>query len=416
MDRITASFKVVTPMFMGGADPLGVAELRLPSLKGVLRYWYRAVVYTRYRDWAKVKQAEDTLWGSTGGQARFLMRLEGQKVRQGASREGVDDRFWNNPGVAYLAYGLDKQDDQGDEGRDGAVRQTGGRGAGARGRRREPEGEIRNSVSPGSTFNLVLTGRPRTSTCCQENLDNVNDIVNSLVALGLFGGLGARSRRGMGSVSLEALEVNGQPRWHAPASLEELKKSILQFFAGLGELPGGLPDYTAFSRHTRVFLRKPSSPRRGDSRPYGSALRDMGYKLLNYRKTFTEDKELAKAAALGEKVDYHPEKVVFGLPHNYFFRDEGADLRITATGREGDPGDTFRRASPLFIKFHQVGATIVPMLTVIPSRFLPAGARILLENHAQVSSLVDCQVGEDSFKLIHDFVGQDYFWRWSPDA
>ncbi|MFZ1105749.1 MAG: type III-B CRISPR module RAMP protein Cmr1 [Hyphomicrobiaceae bacterium] len=44
MHRIEAEFEIVTPMFLGGADPKGSAELRAASIKGALRFWWRAGV------------------------------------------------------------------------------------------------------------------------------------------------------------------------------------------------------------------------------------------------------------------------------------------------------------------------------------------------------------------------------------
>lgn len=43
MDRLTVTLKAVTPMFLGGAEPNKIAELRAPSIKGALRFWYRAI-------------------------------------------------------------------------------------------------------------------------------------------------------------------------------------------------------------------------------------------------------------------------------------------------------------------------------------------------------------------------------------
>ncbi len=41
MKTIEASFEIVTPMFISGADD--VADLRPPSIKGALRFWWRAL-------------------------------------------------------------------------------------------------------------------------------------------------------------------------------------------------------------------------------------------------------------------------------------------------------------------------------------------------------------------------------------
>ncbi|WP_201721812.1 type III-B CRISPR module RAMP protein Cmr1 [Desulfotomaculum copahuensis] len=40
--RITFECRVLTPMFIAGADGL-TPEFRAPSLKGAMRFWWRAV-------------------------------------------------------------------------------------------------------------------------------------------------------------------------------------------------------------------------------------------------------------------------------------------------------------------------------------------------------------------------------------
>jgi len=40
MEKLEVTFRIVTPMFLGGADPNIQAELRPPSIKGAMRYWY----------------------------------------------------------------------------------------------------------------------------------------------------------------------------------------------------------------------------------------------------------------------------------------------------------------------------------------------------------------------------------------
>jgi CRISPR-associated protein Cmr1 len=39
---LEATFRIVTPLFLGGAKPNDCAELREASIKGALRFWYRA--------------------------------------------------------------------------------------------------------------------------------------------------------------------------------------------------------------------------------------------------------------------------------------------------------------------------------------------------------------------------------------
>lgn len=43
MEKLTVTLKTVTPMFLGGANPNDTAELRAPSIKVALMFWYRAI-------------------------------------------------------------------------------------------------------------------------------------------------------------------------------------------------------------------------------------------------------------------------------------------------------------------------------------------------------------------------------------
>lgn len=79
---LTATFAVTTPLFLGGADlQNGRPELRPPSIKGVLRFWWRALAWSRHDgDLSKIHSAEAELFGAagdakTGGQASFLLRM-----------------------------------------------------------------------------------------------------------------------------------------------------------------------------------------------------------------------------------------------------------------------------------------------------------------------------------------------------
>lgn len=43
MASLQLELTVVTPAFVGGADPNDHSELRPPSIKGQLRFWHRAI-------------------------------------------------------------------------------------------------------------------------------------------------------------------------------------------------------------------------------------------------------------------------------------------------------------------------------------------------------------------------------------
>src|SRR5262245_51634695 len=77
VERITATFEIVTPMFMGGADPKRSCELRVPSIKGALRFRWRALAWSRFEGQLKdIHKEEARLFGSaTVGRSSFSVAL-----------------------------------------------------------------------------------------------------------------------------------------------------------------------------------------------------------------------------------------------------------------------------------------------------------------------------------------------------
>lgn len=104
MYTLKATYRVVTPLFAGGADQQSSAELRAPAFKGVLRFWYRAVALPFCKgDRHEVRKQEKELFGSTDGQASFMLKIDavdppGDPVPAGTR--------WDSLGSAYLGYGV----------------------------------------------------------------------------------------------------------------------------------------------------------------------------------------------------------------------------------------------------------------------------------------------------------------------
>lgn len=73
--RIHKEFEVevVTPMFLGGAN-VTRAELRVPSLKGMLRFWWRAT--SGDNDLPAMKRREGELFGDTSDRAPFSVSVD----------------------------------------------------------------------------------------------------------------------------------------------------------------------------------------------------------------------------------------------------------------------------------------------------------------------------------------------------
>jgi len=393
MRKIEATYYVATPLFLGGAennnkakgrpqagrdskkkwgaDNTVKAELRPPSLKGLLRFWFRASAWPQLRSIENVWKEERSLFGSTKSQGKFLLSVTERKGLD----EGGSGEEWKRSGLAYLGYGPV-----------------------------EKGKTTRPYLRHGGQFTVELILARDVSD------QQVDFLIKSLKALGLFGGAGARSRKGLGSLSLVSLLLDGKKIWSAPVSFQELKEKIKDYLASLG-LEGAsaeaaaLPPYTAFSPKAKVYLKE------GGRDPL-DLLDNIGKEMLRYRsyglkmgdrhvlfsrepaeQNFADDHDLILKFLQGSTIDLPPRRVVFGLPHNYYFKSTKQSVTVEPEGIADK-----RRASPLFIHIHalssgQYGA----VLALMPAVFLPEGKNIMVSGKGQrqtVPAVVDFNVIE----------------------
>lgn len=388
MQSITATYKVVTPLFISGADQ-NKAELRVTSIKGTLRFWYRATALPRLGSWQAVKEEEQKLFGSSDtGQGQFLIRL---RIHDKVEITNPAQR-WNEIGSAYLGYGL--------IGWNGAVRQT---------------QNSRPYINQGTVFTIEFTIKP-----------GVSDVVTfkkALIALGLFGGLGARSRHGFGSLSLESLKVNGREEWDAPKNREDLQKALSLFVRELGPVKDELPQFTSFSEHSRISIAALNND------PL-ILLNQIGKEMIQYRsygrspgpgaphklpwgekaeQNFSYDHDLIYDFANGKITKSHPRRVVFGLPHNYFFsRPRPNNFNVNVNAAWVDKGrlqrdKLERRASPLFIHIQALSGQYAAVLTLLPAVFLPSGAGVAISKvRDNKKTTVEAKVDYDIIRQFMD--------------
>lgn len=353
-ERILVRYRVATPMFGGGAQPAD-AELRLASFKGMLRWWWRAIAWARLgRDLAEIQRAEARLFGSAGGgQSRVTLRLERSTAGPAVDPDRVANRELGL-GAGYLGYG--------------ALSVPGGGKADDAARRR------RHYLAP---FEFALELRARSLAAGERQL-----LVDALRAVGLFGGLGAKSRKGFGSLVLTELAGTHVPPWPPPPSLDALTDELAPFLRDASAATE-LPPYTAFSARTRIVVVA-ASGRASET----ALLDDLGRELVRYRSwgkggwvlrdipreaNFADDHDLMKRPASQRRE--HPRRIVFGLPHlNGRGPEQVVKPAPTADGRALD-----RRASPLWIHLHTCGAVPVAVLTLMPAVFLPDGARATID-------------------------------------
>ena len=228
---IKATYRIVTPMFIGDAEQ-NATGISPQSVKGALRFWWRALMWGEYLQEANqnetqaltlLHEAEARLFGiamdeqrgkagKANGQGAFLL-----SVQQPTSLNTMAD--WPpksaNDGAGYLGYGL----------------------AGTK------DTDPREALVEGGDFTVKLW--------CNANnpyFEKYRDsLEKALRALSLFGGLGSRARRGFGSVTL--VKLNNQNTLLTKSTYREEIQSLLRTFSSTKLAP-----YSAFSQDSNFRL------------------------------------------------------------------------------------------------------------------------------------------------------------------
>jgi len=359
MREIYITLRVVTPLILAGANQ-SHAEFRLPSLKGALRWWYRAAYGAR-------SCGEKKLFGATStGQGLFLMRAS-PLVADRTSTSKLS-------GMDYLlGPGFRTKDD------------------------------ARPYISPGVRIGLELVFR---NDATQNDVDRV---MIALYLLTHLGGLGSRSRRGFGSLLVENLEgYDGRVDFSLPQEARHLARKLRAGLAGLvteGEGSSTLPEYTRFSGLTQIRVLRP--PTRVTD--WSACLQWFSDVFGRFRvnagnnENFPADRDLVKEFAMTGRLPRAPERSAFGLPHNYYFKD------LPKNGR--DVSTDCRRASPLLVHVHALAdSRCVPVVSFFPAKLLPEDTNINFSGPRGCASVAP----PDGFRAVERFLA--HLKQWSHDV
>jgi CRISPR-associated protein Cmr1 len=189
MTSLTFHCEVITPMFLGGANP-AKTELRAASVKGALRFWWRAMHGELPLD--ELKKRESEIFGGVGDNAR--RSGISIRVKEGDNFQTSTEPFSPNP---YLDRSIFKKH---------------------RTRNRTEakllileylafgpvtlEGGIKTYheyIIPGSQFKIEFVGKDASLIKAE--------ITGALRLLSVFGGLGSRSRNGFGRFKCSCPEM-----------------------------------------------------------------------------------------------------------------------------------------------------------------------------------------------------------------
>lgn len=179
------TLRLVSPAFLRGAEE-DEGTLRESSLRGVLRYWWR-IVFGSVLAERDLKALETRIWGGAGKPptaSQIVVRLVPKKRTAAIpfDKEAIARRLprafdqKRTTGIAYASYGMDDM-------------------------KKNSNGERirfqRKALEPGAEWTLAFSFRPR------GEIDPSVLAVHAelaLKALCTFGGIGAKSRKGFGSL------------------------------------------------------------------------------------------------------------------------------------------------------------------------------------------------------------------------
>jgi CRISPR-associated protein Cmr1 len=320
MNTLEATFRSVTPLFIGGAEPNSHAELREPSIKGALRFWYRALDPDYATHEAKIFGSTDT------GQSCFLLQVINM-AQERKSGKNWDER--NLPGVKYFSFPFNMQ-------------------------------QNKRYIDIASIFTIRLLFKKDPEEQYQRA------ILASLWLLGHLGGLGSRSRRGFGSVALHSIEMktpwNDMKSLSYASSAQTIEEWLNNFTSGLATLrewfPGTRkPDHAIFGKNTKFKLML--SP--GNSWQESLAL--IGLNMMKFRQSTAKVPSVATPAVFS----IAPDRVAFGVP-------------LTVGSRLFEGASHGRSASRIHIRILSIGNKWYPLVFRLDGPLLSPGEK-MKDNH-----------------------------------
>jgi len=256
MKRYIVSCRVITPLFMGGADQQ--AELRTQSINGMLRWWFRVA--------GGSEKDEKRLFGWGGDESnQGLVRIKiiSNKFESEPFPAIPGNRYvGDNRGYNYLGFSL---------------KMTG-----------------RKAVPVGTEFKMKISFHLRSTE------DDVKKFFSTLWLAFNLGNFGSRSRRGFGSIKIEKIEEDGRDITNNCFGLNFLPDEDIKIWIkqNLSMIKGILKTSDSGAREGIPYLFNNLLPYVFKPREiWQNLLNEIGQKYMEFRKT--------------RKID---DRIVFGLP------------------------------------------------------------------------------------------------------
>ena len=290
----TRTYNVITPLWGGGVeanvnDP--VTLIRGSSIRGHLRFWWRALRGNcNGSTITAMREKENSIWGSTKVPSQV-------KITVNVTKKGTKFQATNFHGEQIANVGAMNS-------RDAYVT--------------FPLRLTRASLTENIQFSVVL-----------EYPDSVKDEVEAaLWAWQTFGGIGARTRRGMGAIECIQVDGNSQTRQSAESFQRSINENLNKWIKD-DDFPAGVP-------HMSHGLNYKLTSRQNDKTTGIEALRNIIDQYKRFRqsrpgreRSHWPEPDLIRACFPGETFRHEIEhqvhgkapRAVFGLPIIIHFKE-----------------------------------------------------------------------------------------------
>lgn len=328
METITFHCKVITPMFLAGADGQ-TPELRAPSIKGAMRFWWRALnghlvkkdEETGKWDYSELKKREGKIFGDTKRRSSFSIAVE-----EVSSMEQFEFNTEFSKEIQYFQYSLVHHNE-------------------------------RKGIKPGFRFNISISS---------FNLEALEEAAYLLWVLSHFGGLGTRVRRGAGAFSIK-------PEYDRDriTGLEFLDETPLSIGLPKASKNENAQDYSSINSGTSGFIQGIGSP------TWEKAMVDIAARMMAIRDG-DRIKELRNDRGWDSvfSQDELDKKAAFGLPVKV--RNESKLVNLMNKNEKGQYEEA-RRASPVLISITKIDSSYHWIAFFLEGKFMPEDSKIVFK-------------------------------------
>jgi len=331
MKNISFECEIITPMFLAGADGR-TPDLRPPSIKGALRFWWRAM--NGHKSIDILRKEEISIFGGGGTDAvksKVIIRIiKDGTVLQKKKQIGIQ----NGTGNGYLLYSslfVNRRD----------------------------------CLEPRSEKKFILSFESKSLLILEET-------VKAFACLVFFGGLGSRTRRGAGSIFVKNMDGNAKSvlidilkvfDTNHIKTKEQLKDHIEKYLKPFINAGSAREEYSALNGACLYFLDNKDN--------WEEALEEIGSDFKGVRSRLQS--QIGKTPNFGFPIQHREcqgQSSLMMVSGTTFFN--GKDNKWESRKCSD------RRASPLVIKTIKTSdKCYFPIALHFKGKLLPAGQKII---------------------------------------